>query len=283
MFSTILPRKLSSTLPIALEHTHSLLDFTLWIKLSRCSREHDRVRTHEHLRVALQYTPNCTRWHTPSLHDCTLSRKLSRRSQAHSRGCSPKHSQLHSMTLPAYLTIRSQVSSEDTLDYKPDPAPKYTLLRQVPPNFIWLYAPIYALRCSIPRLPELEAPGTGRWLGGGRWREAGGTGRVAVPEIMTLVDIMVWTSLSAQPPRQNFTMPHCHCVYNWSLSFCRTGRQLDGGESRYPTQIVQWDLLLASHRLRGYVCAFRADSDDGDGDDGDDDGVGDGDHSSRST
>jgi hypothetical protein len=57
---------------------------------------------------------------------------------------------------------------------------------------------------------------------------------------------------------------------------------LDLGESRSPTQIFQWNLLLASHRLWVYVCTFGADRDDGDGDDGNDDGVGDGDHSTRS-
>jgi len=142
--------------------------------LSRCSRGHVRVHTQEHHRVAPQYTPNCTRWNTPSLLDCTLSRKLTRRSQAHSPGCSPMHSQLHSMTLPACLTIRSQVSSQDTLKHKADPAPKYTLQRQNPPNFTWLYAPVYAVGCSSQRLAELQASGTGRWVVGGRWREAGG-------------------------------------------------------------------------------------------------------------
>jgi hypothetical protein len=58
---------------------------------------------------------------------------------------------------------------------------------------------------------------------------------------------------------------------------------LDLGESRSPTQIVQWNPLLTSHRLWAYVCAFGADGDDGDcdesiGDDGDDDGVGDGEY-----
>jgi hypothetical protein len=67
---------------------------------------------------------------------------------------------------------------------------------------------------------------------------------------------------------------------------------LDLGEHRSPTQIFQWNLLLASHRLWAYVYAFVADGDDGNGDDGDDgngnddgndDGVGDGDHRTRRT
>ena len=51
-------------------------------------------------------------------------------------------------------------------------------------------------------------------------------------------------------------MPHGHGVDNCSLRFCRKGRQLDLGESRSPTQIFQWNLLLASHLLSAYVCAF---------------------------
>ena len=51
-------------------------------------------------------------------------------------------------------------------------------------------------------------------------------------------------------------MLHGHGVDNSSLRFCRKGRQLDLGESRSPTQIFQQNLLLASHRLWAYVCAF---------------------------
>ena len=101
-------------------------------------------------------------------------------------------------------------------------------------------------------------------------------------------------------------MPHGHGVDNCSLRFCSKGRQLDLGESRSPSLIFQWNLLLASHQLWAYVYAFGADGDDsdgddgddgdgddgdgedgdgddGDGDDGDDDGVGDGDRRTRST
>jgi len=52
-------------------------------------------------------------------------------------------------------------------------------------------------------------------------------------------------------------MSHGHGVDNCSRRFCRKSRQLDLGESRSPTQIFQWNLLLASHRLWAYVCAFR--------------------------
>jgi len=80
-------------------------------------------------------------------------------------------------------------------------------------------------------------------------------------------------------------MPHAHGVDYCSHGFFRKGRKLDLGESRSPTQIVQRNMLHASHRLWAYVCAFwsGADGDDGDDGDGDGDSVGDGNHSTRST
>ena len=51
-------------------------------------------------------------------------------------------------------------------------------------------------------------------------------------------------------------MPHGHVVDNCSFRFCRKGRQLDLGESRSPTQIIQRNLLLASDGLWANVCAF---------------------------
>jgi hypothetical protein len=67
---------------------------------------------------------------------------------------------------------------------------------------------------------------------------------------------------------------------------------LDLGKRRSPTQIVLWNLPLASNPLCAYMSALETDADDGDGDDGNgddgngddgDDGVRDGDHSTRST
>ena len=52
-------------------------------------------------------------------------------------------------------------------------------------------------------------------------------------------------------------MSHDHGVGNCSLRLCRNGRQLDLGESRSPTQIFQRKLLLASHGLWAYGCAFE--------------------------
>jgi len=99
------------------------------------------------------------------------------------------------------------------------------------------------------------------WEAWGRWRVACGMWQVAgsgwrAAEIMTSVYIIVWILSLARPPRRNLTMPHEHGVDNCSLRFSRNGRQLDLGESRSPTQIFQRNLLLASHGLWAYVCAF---------------------------
>jgi hypothetical protein len=74
---------------------------------------------------ALKYAPACTRLHTTSLLDCRLLNKLSRRAQVHSRARSQIHSQLHSMTLPACLTIHSHVRSQDAHRNTSEYAPKY--------------------------------------------------------------------------------------------------------------------------------------------------------------
>jgi len=121
---------------------------------------------------------------------------------------------------------------------------------------------MYAPACWIQRLAELKTPGTGRREAGGVWRAVFGGQRVAgrwrcmLAQIMTLVDIIVRTLCLAIPPRQDLKMPHTHGVEICSLRFRRKGRQLDLGESRSPTQIFQWHLVPASHRLWAYVCTF---------------------------
>jgi len=65
------------------------------------------------------------------------------RSQVHSRACSQGRSQLDSMTLPACLTIRSQVSSQD--------APKHTpghALKDAPNCTRWRTPSL--LDCTLP-------------------------------------------------------------------------------------------------------------------------------------
>jgi len=97
--------------------------------------------------------------------------------------------------------------------------------------------------------------GGGRRVACGVWRVPGARRRM-LAEIITSVDIIVWTLSLARPPRQDLTMPHSHGVDNCRLRYCRKGRQLDLGESRSPTQIFQRNLLPASHRLWAYVCTF---------------------------
>jgi len=132
------------------------------------------------------------------------------------------------------------------------------------------------LACSIQRLAELEmpgaitrhlqAPGTERREAGGIWWVVFGGWQVAcseadgrqgmVAKIMMLVDIIVWTSSWACPPRHDLTMPDGHGVDNCRLWLCWKGRQFDLGQSRSPTQIFQRNLVSASHRLWAYVWTF---------------------------
>jgi len=53
-------KKLSSTLPIAVDDTSSLLDYTLQSKLSRRSEVHSEYVLKYTPRHALNDTPNCT-------------------------------------------------------------------------------------------------------------------------------------------------------------------------------------------------------------------------------
>jgi len=254
-------------------HTPSLLDCTLPSKVCRRSQVHSEYAPKYTSEYVLMYTPghalkdapNYTRWHTPCLLDCTRANKLSRRSQTHSRA----HSQLHSMTLPACLTIRCQVHSEY--------APKYTT------GYVLKFSPGHALQdapnCTGWRTPSLldgtlpsrfsrctEAHSWARsqvhspearysqshltirshvcswvldpetcWVGGARHREPGGRRQVAAAEIMMSANILVWTLFSARPPRRDLSMPHGHGVDICSLRFCRKSRQLDLGESGFPT------------------------------------------------
>jgi hypothetical protein len=145
-----LPSTLSSTLPIALNNTlpayltiHSQLSsqdapkYTEYVL--KCTPGH-----------APKDAPTCTRWHTASLLYCTLPNQRSRSSQAHSRARSQVHCQLHSMTLPACLTIRSQVSSQDAPKNTSEDAPKYTSESLSSTLFIALGGtlPAYLALCS---------------------------------------------------------------------------------------------------------------------------------------
>jgi len=116
--------------------------------------------------------------------------------------------------------------------------------------------------CWVADARHREAWGWGRMAGSVWWwavcgvRRAAGGMRRMLAEIMTPVEIIVWTLSLVRPPRQDLTMPHDHGVDNCSLRYCRKGRQLDLGESRSPTQIFRRNLLPASHRLWAYVCTF---------------------------
>jgi len=130
----------------------------------------------------------------------TLPSKLSSHSQAHSRARSQVHSQLHFMTLPACLTLRFQVSSQNALRYTPVYTLKYTpkctqchtpiLLGYTLPTKLSTCSQVHSRACSPLHSPEARDsqshlticshvcswvldPETG-WVAGARYEEADG-------------------------------------------------------------------------------------------------------------
>jgi hypothetical protein len=89
--------------------------------------------------------------------------------------------------------------------------------------------------------------GAGRLVAGGGSRVAVGGWLLAVAEIIRSIYIITCILLFVPPPRQDLTIPHSHDVDNCSLRFYKTGRQWNVGESRSPTQILQWNLMIAPH------------------------------------
>jgi len=179
------PSTLSSTLPIALDdtlpacwsiHSHktlsSTLPSTIWntlqIALDDTLPGCLTIRSQGSYQDAPKYTPNTLSSTPLSTFSSSLLNMLSR-------------TLLIALDdIPAaYLTVCSEVCSQDALKHTPGNAHKYTLQRQDTSNPTRLYAPMYAPRCSIQKLAELLAPGTGRRVAGGEWREASGRRQVA--------------------------------------------------------------------------------------------------------
>jgi len=154
--SSTLPSTLSSTLPIALDNT---LPAYLTIHFQVSSQDAPKYTEY-----VVKYTPRhdprdaptCTRWHTACLLDCTLPNQHSRCSQAHSPSRSQVHSQLHSISLPACLTVRSQASSQDAPKNTSKDAPWYTSESLSSTLFITLGGtlPAYLALCSQIHSPE---------------------------------------------------------------------------------------------------------------------------------
>jgi hypothetical protein len=148
MLSHTLPGTLSNTLPIALDGT-----------LPACLT----IRSRGSYQDAPKYILNTLASTPPSTFSSTLPSMLSRRLPF-----------VLDDIPPAYLTVRFQVRSQDALKHTPGSAHKYTLQRQDTPNLTRLYAPMYAPRCWIRRVAELQAPGTESWVAVGEWRVPGG-------------------------------------------------------------------------------------------------------------
>ena len=179
--------------------------------------------------------------------------KLSRRSKAHSWARSQVHSQSH-MTIWFHV-YSGGARSRDVLRYRHQ-APGGGW-REAGGRWCWkwrraLWASLKAISFSLLQRSLyiqndkaiLAAPPSGA-LGPGV-EPISNRQRVAVAEIMTSVDIIVWTLSLAGPSWQDLTMPHGHGVENRSLRLRRNGRQFELGESRSPTQICQRTLLPTS-------------------------------------
>jgi len=191
---------------------------TAFNKTAKCTSLHGPKYT-------LMYTPDYNRLHTPILLDLCFqlsSRDAPKYTPGHALKDAPNCIWCHT---PSLLDLCNHVCSQDALKHTPKHAPKYTLKRQ---DNLTTCSHI----CSWVLDPE-----TG-WVAGTRHLEAGGGRWVVVAEIMTSVDIMVWTLLLAHPLRWDLTMPHGYGVGNCRLTFCRKGGQLDLGESRALTQIA---------------------------------------------
>jgi len=162
------------------------------------------------------------------------------------------HSQSAWLMLTRKLSRHSEVHSEYVLKYIPGHAlmnapnctswHTYSLLGSTLRNTLSIgkILPISfdnMLPCTLVLDPETC------WVAGRRHQEAGGQWPVAdggwrmVADIMMSVNIIVQTLSLACRLQWDRTMAYGHGVDNWSVRFCRKGRQLDLGESRSPTQI----------------------------------------------
>jgi hypothetical protein len=92
------------------------------------------------------------------------------------------------------------------------------------------------------------------WMAYAVWNVVGGRWHM-LAAVMTYIDIVVRTLSLVWPPWQDLMTPQGHDVDNYSLRFCRKGRQLDLGESRCPTQFSLRNLQLVSHRFWAYAYA----------------------------
>lgn len=119
------------------------------------------------------------------------------------------------------------------------------------------------------------------------WMQVAGTERqVEAVKHMMPAHIIVWMLLLPWPPWWDLSISHCHCVVHRRLKFCRKCRQLNLGESRTPSHIFPWNVLLTYRKLWWFLRAFMAKSDDGHNHDsnrydGDDDATSDGDHCTK--
>ena len=131
--------------------------------------------------------------------------RLSRCSQAYFQACVQVCSQLHDM-----------IYFQPTWLY----ASKFTLKRQDTPNFTWLYAPIYTSWYLIERLEDFQ--GLHQEPGGRSW--VVGSGGHIVEEIITSINIKMWTISLLCPPQWDVAMPHSYGIDNHNYRLGRKSR-----------------------------------------------------------
>jgi hypothetical protein len=268
LLSRTLPSILSSTLPIALDGTLP----AYWTLRSEVCSVDTLNHTPEH---ALKYSFNNTLWHASSLLDCMHPSKLSSCTKSHSQVCTEVHSQLH---LTAHFQPVWQYSPKYPLKTRPrthpstypcTPLSRSQAHSQEGRNFqshMTIRSHVYfrMIDCESSWVADdWHQKAWGRWhIVGSVWCAVCGAwcvvdgGQHMVAELMMLVDIMVWTWPFAHPLWQVLTIPYGHHVENCSHRIHSSGRQFELGESRYPTQIFNRNLLPACYQLWAYVRAF---------------------------
>jgi len=158
--------------------------------------------TSEH---TLKDAPNCTWWYTHS-HLCSYvgSQDALKHTPKHALKYVPNCITWYTPSLLGSMPLPSSLSRGKTLPISPDYMLPYMLLG------IWSRE---LQSCSH------QPPGGRWWVVGSGWH--------MVAEIITFVNIKVWTLSSLCPPQWDLTICHSHGIDNHNFRFCRKSQKLD--------------------------------------------------------
>jgi hypothetical protein len=203
----------------------------------------------------LKYASNSTQWHIPSRLDSMLPGKLSRSVQVHSKYV-PRYT---SKDIPKYIAeqafnnapnwtwwyTRSQICSyvgfHDALRYTSKHALKYVsnCITWYTPNLLGSLLlsllsrgktlPIsldYMLPYMLLAIQLRDLKSCSHQAPGGRWWVVGSGGHI-VEEIITSINIKVWTISLLCPPQWDHAMPNSYGIANHNFRFGRKSRKLD--------------------------------------------------------